>query len=88
MSLFTMRSNKAIEPLKEIVAYEALWQNRKASFKSLSELFSNNPGSKPSDFVDPETINELQPTIKDLVLNHGLGYRIHRQSRFFCKPSE
>jgi DNA processing protein len=75
MSLFNMRTNKVIEPLKEIVAYEALWQNRKASFKSLSELFSNNPGSKPSDFVDPETINALQPTIKDLVLNHSLGYR-------------
>jgi len=35
----------AVSPFKEIVAYEALWQNEKASFKTLSQLFAQNPGS-------------------------------------------
>jgi DNA processing protein len=64
----------SISPLKEIAAYESLWTNRKASFKSLSELFSKVPGSKPSDFVNADAIHELLPTIKKLVLNSDVAY--------------
>ena len=67
--------NSPIEPLKEIVAYEALWQNRKASFKTLSVLFSSRPGSRPSDFVSASQIEELLPTIKQIVLGSSYALR-------------
>ena len=36
-------------------AYEALWDQAKASFKALADLFRSSPGSLPSDFVDEPT---------------------------------
>ncbi|NQX38497.1 DNA processing protein [Pedobacter steynii] len=67
----------SISPLTEIAAYEALWTNRKASFKSLSELFKSQPGSKPSDFVNADQISELLPTIKDLVIKKDSKYNVN-----------
>ncbi|WP_159990828.1 DNA-processing protein DprA [Pelistega ratti] len=49
-------ANEPIIPAKEMAAYEALWENDKASFKSLAELFQNNPGILPSQIVDNEDI--------------------------------
>ena len=68
---------KVIEPLKEIVAYEALWQKKNASFKSLSELFASKPGSSPSDFVESDTIKELYGSIKNIVLNSEIDYKTY-----------
>ncbi len=65
----------AISPFKEIVAYEALWQNGKASFKTLSELFAKNPGCKPSDLVPSHTIDELSDRMRDLLFNNKLKYK-------------
>jgi DNA processing protein len=59
------------------VAYEALWEQEKASFKTLSELFTKNPGSRPSDFVDKSTIDAMYDTIKKIVLNDSLKYKIN-----------
>ncbi len=67
----------AISPLREIVAYEALWQNERASFKTISELFSRNPGTKPSDLVSPETIAELYDKIKGFLFNNRLDFKPH-----------
>jgi DNA processing protein len=67
--------NRPIEPFKEIVAYEALWQHRNTTFKKLSELFFSIPGSRPSDFVHANVIGELYPTIKKLILSNPLCYR-------------
>lgn len=64
-----------ISPMKELAAYEALWENEKASFKTLSELFASKPGSKPSDFVPADKINNLYATIKDYFSNAKLSYR-------------
>ncbi|MBB2148935.1 DNA-processing protein DprA [Pedobacter gandavensis] len=74
------RSNfikNSISPLKEIAAYESLWTNRKASFKTLSELFASQPGSRPSDFVKDIDIDEILPTIKRLVINNHCKYPIN-----------
>lgn len=67
----------SIEPLKEITAYEALWEDPKASFKSLSNLFSTRPGSLPSDFVSTEKIEALYSTIKQLLFSNPMKYRIN-----------
>ena len=42
---------RTISPYRELGAYEALWQNTKATFKSIAEQFAGRPGSVPSDFV-------------------------------------
>lgn len=42
---------RTVAPLLELGAYEALWDEDKASFKSLSDRFAREPGALPSDFV-------------------------------------
>jgi DNA processing protein len=41
----------ALSPLLELGAYEALWDQKGASFKMLAEKFDSEPGALPSDFV-------------------------------------
>jgi DNA processing protein len=69
-------SYKAISPLREMVAYEALWQDKKASFRSLSKLFASQPGKLPSDFVSEENIQNLYPIVKDII-QKNMGYRMN-----------
>lgn len=74
--LYTMNmSIKPIEPLKEIAAYEALWEDRNISFKKLSAMFSTRPGSRPSDFVPFDKIQEIYPKIREMVLNNKMHYK-------------
>lgn len=40
-----------IKPIEEIAAYETLWENSKATFKSIAEIFQKSPGIKPTDLV-------------------------------------
>jgi DNA processing protein len=64
-----------IVPFREIVAYEALWNDRTTSFKSLANLFAKHPGCRPSDFVKDHLIEELYPTIKNMLLSPGQHYQ-------------
>jgi DNA processing protein len=50
---------RAISPLKELGAYEALWDKPGASFKTISEKFAARPNAVPSDFVSPSEAREL-----------------------------
>jgi len=45
---------RAISPLRELGAYEALWEDPATTFKTLSEKFAKRPGAVPSDFVPDE----------------------------------
>lgn len=45
--------SRAVSPLRELGAYEALWDNRQTTFKSISEKFASRPDAVPSDFVSP-----------------------------------
>ncbi len=40
-----------IDATLELGAYEALWADQDASFKSLAERFARRPGARPSDLV-------------------------------------
>ena len=42
---------RAVSPLQELGAYEALWMEPKCNFKSISKRFQEAPGALPSDFV-------------------------------------
>jgi DNA processing protein len=67
--------SSSISPFKEIVAYEALWLQSKASFKTLSNLFKNNPGRLPSDLIEEESYLELYPKIKKLIMDNSMDYK-------------
>jgi DNA processing protein len=41
----------AVSPRRELGAYEALWLEKGATFKSLAERFAADPSAVPSDFV-------------------------------------
>jgi len=42
---------RTISSFRELGAYETLWQDAKATFKSIAEKFAACPGAVPSDFV-------------------------------------
>jgi DNA processing protein len=68
-------SKKPISPMKEMVAYEVLWRNKKMTFKQLSRMFASQPGKLPSELVPEEYIANLYSTVKEAALNDTLGYR-------------
>ena len=49
---------RAVSPLRELGAYEALWEEPEATFKRLSERFAAHPGAVPSDFVSESRAEE------------------------------
>jgi len=67
-------NNDPIVPFREIVAYEVLWADRSMSFKTLANMFAQRPGARPSDFVKEYQINELYPTIQQLLLKSKQSY--------------
>lgn len=72
-----------IDMPKEISAYEYLWQQHKASFKTIAELFHKNPNALPSELVGSDkeisyTYELLKKNIKNwdfnLLLNGSIDY--------------
>lgn len=47
----------AISPLKEMAAYEALWERSGASFSRLATMFKGHPHLRPSDIVCSGIVN-------------------------------
>jgi len=58
---------EAISPLREIAAYEALWNIYNINFKKIAELFAKNPGKRPSDLVDENQIKEFTEKVIRLI---------------------
>jgi len=65
----------SIHPLREMAAYEALWSDRKISFKKLSELFIKNPNSLPSNFVDNADIDKYSDILMKKIQNTDSGIK-------------
>lgn len=67
-------------PARELGAYEALWADRKTSFKSLAKLFADNPGAVPSDFVSQSDATKYSRlalgAIREAKIEH-FGVRVH-----------
>lgn len=71
---------RAISPFIELGAYEALWDEQKASFKSLAELFAKQKDSVPSDFVEPGRAAFYANEVHRQLLDAGVssyGVRVH-----------
>lgn len=81
-------SESVISPLRELGAYEYLFAEKQHTFKSLADLFRDNPGSLPSDFVEPNLAYEFGMRVRDLMKQTGVddtGVRIHGAGEYPAK---
>jgi len=77
--------SRTISPYVELGAYEALWQDRKATFKSISEKFAEQPGSVPSDFVPDCDAERTAESAYDRLVEAGIkrfGVRVHGAAEY------
>jgi DNA processing protein len=71
---------RAISPLKELGAYEALWDRPETTFKTLSEKFAARPNAVPSDFVPKSKALEYATLVQDRFREADVkryGVRVH-----------
>ena len=71
---------RAVSPFREMGAYEALWSEPGATFKSLHERFAAHPGSVPSDFIAPREAEACAHLVKrrfEAAGVEGFGVRVH-----------
>lgn len=76
---------RAISPFRELGAYEALWQETKASFKLIAEKFAQLPGAIPSDFVpEKDALRTAQSVFDKLHDAHidRFGVRVHGAAEY------
>ncbi|MGE0278635.1 MAG: DNA-processing protein DprA [Nitrospiraceae bacterium] len=72
--------SRAVSPLRELGAYEAMWEEPKASFKTLSQKFAEHPGAVPSDFVPAGKADEYGRFVREKFSQASVtrfGVRIH-----------
>jgi DNA processing protein len=71
---------RSIVPLLELGAYEAIWDEEGASFKTIADRFRARPGALPSDFVSEEVARDYAARVFQLFRRAGIsrfGVRIH-----------
>lgn len=73
-------AQRAVSPFIELGAYEALWDEQSASFKSIAGLFAKRIGAIPSDFVERSQASfyasEVHRSLKDAGIKN-YGVRVH-----------
>jgi DNA processing protein len=73
-------AERAVSPMRELGAYEALWAQEGAWFKSIAAGFREHEGAIPSDFVSKGDIEKYSRlalgAIRDAGIKH-FGIRIH-----------
>lgn len=83
MYMSTAVKYRAISPLQELLAYEALWDRPDSSFRSLAQELQDYPARLASTLIDSEMIDQykmqLLPIIKDLP---HFGIRIYGDGEF------
>jgi DNA processing protein len=80
MSSALAASLPAISPLLEMGAYEALWADKTASFKTIADKFRARPDALPSDFVMPAIAEDFGKRALSILNEAGItrfGVRIN-----------
>jgi DNA processing protein len=76
---------RAVMPVRELGAYEALWAREGTTFKSLADTFRQHPGSVPSEFVsrgDAEQYSRMAlGMIRAANIKH-FGIRVHGSGEY------
>jgi len=73
-------TERAVSPFLELGAYEALWEEPKASFKTLAERFAKISGTLPSDLVERDKATSYANEVHARLLEAGIrnyGVRVH-----------
>lgn len=76
-------SGPAVAPIlpgREMGAYEAMWLEDRATFKSIADKFRADPSALPSDFVEPERAHAAAVEVLQRLKKAGVrqfGVRIH-----------
>ncbi|KMK84105.1 MULTISPECIES: DNA-processing protein DprA [Pectobacterium] len=77
---------RAISPFEEMAAYEALWTEKGATFKTIADKFRQAPqGAVPSDLVSGSTIAAFKTRLKEIMSRYALeniGIRVHGASEY------
>ncbi|AXK82250.1 DNA-processing protein DprA [Pseudolabrys taiwanensis] len=71
---------KPISPLRELGAYEALWLEKGATFKTIAERFAADPTALPSDFISPALADQCARQVLAKLKGNGVdqfGVRIN-----------
>lgn len=72
---------RAISPFEEMAAYEALWSEKGATFKTIADKFREAPeGAVPSDLVAGSTIAAFKTRLKEIMSRYSvenIGIRVH-----------
>lgn len=72
---------RAISPFREMAAYEALWTEKGATFKTIADKFRQAPdGVRPSDLVPDHTIDDFKSRLKNILSTYAVedfGIRVH-----------
>jgi DNA processing protein len=72
-------SETPMSPWRELAAYEALWSNKKATFKTIADFFRDNPHKMPSQLVTDFDIESVLPRVEEYFRNariNDVGVRI------------
>jgi DNA processing protein len=62
-----------ISPLRELGAYEALWLEKGASFKTIADRFASDPTAMPSDFVEPSLADRCAREVLQILKAAGVN---------------
>ena len=85
MATAPLATLRAISPVKEMGAYEALWAKDDATFAKLAEKFRQNPDNLPSDFVTEYEAHYFSTIVRGMLREAGIrqfGIRIHRAGEY------
>jgi DNA processing protein len=85
MSAASFNLARPVSPWLEMGAYEALWSEVGAWFKSLAEKFQAHPGALPSDFIPEKDAYDFSKRTWDILKKGGVrrfGVRVHGSGEY------
>ena len=74
-----------ISPGREIGAYEAMWLEPGATFKTIADRFAADPTARPSDFVSPSQATDCLRQVRERFAAAGIkqyGIRINHAGEY------
>ncbi|ACR12110.1 SMF protein [Teredinibacter turnerae T7901] len=66
-------TRKPVSPLKEMAAYESLWMEKGATFKTIADKFRSSPGVLPSELVSQKELSEIEEELLERVVSSQFG---------------
>lgn len=76
---------RAISPFEEMAAYEALWSEQGATFRTIADKFRKCPDTVPSEMVPENIRKKFKSILKDIFVQYevdNFGVRIHGANEY------